>query len=252
MALITRRSLISAMAAFAVAPAAAAPNSLNQIIMRNARARGGAKRLNAIRTMESAVRITEPTFTVLGRYLASVDGLVRVDVYADGKRVFSEGVDSAGVWSWPGGKDTPAAGTDKGKAALLHTIEFNLISLDRLRQRGHQVTRAPVEPNGLQAIDLKLADGFETRLFVDPVSWQVVGRRDRRAFHVDVDQTQKHIESRFSDFRVVNGIATPFRTEEVDLDTGKQVGMAEILSVNWNVDPSSRFDRAAPAAPTPG
>lgn len=248
----TRRTFVGTALAIAAMPAAATPLSLERLIARNTLARGGARRLNGLRSMASVVRVTEPTFRVLGRYLATADGLVRVDVYADGKRVFSEGVDSVGVWAWPGAESSPKPSTEKGKAALLHSIEFNLISLGRMKGRGHRLAFAPeIARRESHVIQLTQADGFESRLFVSPESWLVVGRQDRRAYHPDVDSTEKRIESQFSDFRAVGGIVSPFLSRDIDLDTGKEIGRAETLSVQWNVKTEGQIGRNAPPPPAP-
>ncbi len=192
---ISRRAFLGFTVATAAAPSAfAGLPLLDQLIARNTAARGGAKRLNALHSVEAVVRITEPGFSVIGRYLATAAGQVRIDVYAGEMRVFSEGVDAAGVWEWPGTGAAPRAGSTRGKQALLHGIEYNLIGFERMTKRGHRLVIAPPTPGlTLPAIQLSFSDGFESRLFIDPDSWQIVRRRDHRAYHVDRDSTEKHI-----------------------------------------------------------
>lgn len=241
----------SAMAATCTRASATVP-TLDRLIARNTAARGGAQRLNVLRSMEAIVRITEPSFSVIGRYLADASGLVRVDIYADGKRVFTEGVDAAGAWELHADSTAAKEGTEKGMQALLHGIEFNLIGLNRMAGRGHRLALAsPAEDSGRYVVQLMLKDGFETQLFISRENWQIVARQDRRAYHVDVDPTAKNIESRFSDFRRTGGIVSPFRGQDIDLDTGKEVGRNETLRVGWNVATEGRFPRDAVPLPAP-
>ncbi len=208
--------------------------------------------MNALNSMASVVRITEPGFTVIGRYLADARGQVRVDVYRQGRRVFSEGVDATGVWELAAGDSAPKEGSEKGRQALLHGIEFNLIGLNRMASRGHRLAlSSPPFEAGLYGLKLSLHDGFETRLFISPKNWQIVARRDERAYHVDLDPTVKRVESRFSDFRKSGGIVTPFRSQDIDLGTGKQVGESETISIDWNIATEALMARDAPALPAP-
>lgn len=250
---ISRRVFLgAAIAAVGARPAFAERSFLDHLIARNTAARGGAGRLNALHSIESIVRITEPGFSVIGRYLATAAGQVRIDVYVGEKRVFSEGVDEAGVWDWPATEAAPRAGSTKGKNALLHGIEYNLIGLDRMGKRGHRLMIAPSTPElTLPAIQLKFSDGFECRLYIDTDSWQIVRRRDQRAYHVDLDSTEKHIESRYSDFRMTDGIVSPHHSQDVDIDSGKEVGRSDTLWIRWNVDPSGRLARTADPLPAP-
>lgn len=252
---ISRRVFIAGACAAAASPACAGGLALAAIVARNTAARGGPRRLAALRTMESQVRITEQGQKLDGRYLAAADGMVRVDIFDAGQRVFTEGVDGGGVWSWPGGLAAPRAGSGDGKAALLHGVLFNLVALAGMPARGVKLALVPdPSENGLHCIQLTLSDGFETRLYVSPKTWQVVKREDRRAYHPDVENTSKRIESRFSDFRASQGVVSAWRSEDFDLTTGKMVGMGETLALAWNVPTAGRIARSAafPSPPVPG
>src|SRR5262245_34812875 len=61
--------------------------SLDKLLARHARARGGAARVEAVHRMRAKLRVQEPKFTVDITYVADRSGRVRVDVYAAGKRV---------------------------------------------------------------------------------------------------------------------------------------------------------------------
>jgi hypothetical protein len=48
--------------------------------------------------------IKEPSFEVTGTYVATRDGSMRIDIEADGQRVFSEGVHDGQAWQWTAGE----------------------------------------------------------------------------------------------------------------------------------------------------
>jgi hypothetical protein len=255
-AMILRRTMLIGAAALAASPGAARAEelTLEQVVARHVAARGGAPALDRIRTMEAVVRVTEPSFTVLGRYLATTEGRVRVDVYSDGARAFSEGVDDQGVWGWAGGKPAPEPSSEKGRQALLHGIEYNLVGLHRYPDRGQRLSLVGRETLGereLVALQANFADGFETRFYLDPDSWLIVRRRDRRAYHPDVDAREKRIESRFGDFRTVDGVVSPFLNEDHDLDSGQRAGRIETAWLRYNVKVGSRMPRTAAPQPAP-
>ena len=242
---VVRRSIITGIASLPLlALTGATDDSLARLIARNTRARGGQARLGRVRSMDVRLRIIEPTFSVVGHYRAERSGHVWMDVFAGDKRAFSEGVDANGVWSWPGNADAPVASSEKGRQALDHGVKFNLLSLPDIAASGVRITLVSADPPCLQ---LTFADGFETRMTLDPATWLIVRRQDRRAYHPDVDATEKRIESRYSDFRTTDGIVTPWLSEDYDLDAGTRVGRGEIIDLAWDRPFGTSLDRSAAA-----
>src|SRR5262245_48516528 len=133
MMIVSRRLIVLGAAAFALSCATPTPAALTleDILARNAEAQGGAA-FARVQTLLSEAEIVEPTFTVEGRYIASKTGLMRVDVFYQGRRAFSEGIDAQGAWSWPGDAPAPVPASGSGRAMLAHGIEFNLFSLVEL------------------------------------------------------------------------------------------------------------------------
>jgi len=241
---LSRRMFVAGLAAASVPGVAAGATTLDDLIALNTRGRGGKARLARLRTMDAVLRISEPSYTAIGTYAADRAGRVRVDVFMGGKRAFSEGVDADGVWAWPGDQPEPAPAAEKGKQALLHGIAFNLTPLYALPAEGHRLELVSADP---PCIQLAFADGFETRLFLDGTTGQVVRRQDRRAYHPDLDSTEKRIESRFSDFRMSDGVLSPWAGEDWDLDSRRRIGRTETLRLVWDTDLSARIPRTAPA-----
>jgi hypothetical protein len=227
--------------------------SLEEIVARNVEARGGAAALDNVRQIAIEPEIHEAGNVLRGRYAADPAGLVRIDIYADGKLVFREGVDAEGVWLWPAGKPEPEPSKAEGAAnALLNGAEMHLFGLHRYAERGHALTLMPsetIEGVTYHVVRAALGTGHTVYFYLDPKSWQIVRRRDERAYHPDVDQTRQRIETRFSDFRTVSGVVFPFYSEDVEIG-GRKLGHAKVLSLKINPGLApSRFDRRIASAP---
>jgi hypothetical protein len=240
----TRRMFVAGLAASSVPGFAAGPRTLDDLIALNTRARGGRRRLDRLCMMDAVIRISEPSYTAIGTYAADRIGRVRVDVFMGGKRAFSEGVDADGAWAWPGDQPEPAPAGEKGRQALLHGVAFNVTPLYALPRDGHRLELITADPPCLQ---LTFVDGFETRLFLDTASSQIVRRQDRRAYHPDLDSTEKRIEGRFSDFRMTDGVVSAWHGEDWNLDSGQRIGWTETLRLVWDQDVSARIPRTAVA-----
>ena len=255
---LTRRALIVAVGASAAAactprPALGAPAlTLDEIIGRNTLARGGPAALDRVRALLIDVEIVEGGLTLNGRYAASDKGLVRIDVYASGKLVASEGVDRNGVWIL--GKDGPRPSVATGAAdALTNGAQTHLFGWHRFPERGHKLSLMPPETlDGVTypVVKVELATGAASYTYVDPVTWLAVRRRDERAYHPDMDLTKKRVETRFSDFVSVEGAVAPHRNVDLNLADGSVLSTNRVLSRRINPQlPADHFDRNRGAPP---
>ena len=201
---------------------------LDGIVARHVAARGGAAALDRVRSCLMEFDIEERGQAIQGRYAADAAGLVRIDIYAGGSLVYREGVDRQGVWLWPQGSEAPQPSTATGAAnALLHGAENHLFGLHRFPERGHRLRLMPaerIEGVDYPVIEVAYRTGHISYFYVDPQSWMLVRRRDRRAYHPDADTTQQRIETLFSDFRAVDGVIASHR------DFDRVVGSDQVLS----------------------
>ena len=251
--LLTRRKalvILAAGAASACAPLGlgGGPLTLDEVIRRNTLARGGAAALDRVHALQIDVELLEGGQTITGPYAANIDGMVRVDIYVAGKNVYSEGVDRQGVWRWTGGAGPAEPSKAEGAAnALTNGAEQHLFGWHRFAERGHQMELMPAEMiDGVtyQVVKVNFTTGQTSYFYVDPVSWQIVRRRDERAYHPDNDQTKQRVESRFFDFVGVGGIVVSQRSEDIDLATGKTLATSRVLSRRINPSlPADYFDR---------
>jgi hypothetical protein len=239
---LTRRVMLGSVLATACVPLFAAPLrrrlTLADIVRRNTRARGGATALDRMRSLLVDVEIVEGGQTVGGPYAANKAGLVRIDIYAGGKNVYSEGVDTRGVWRWTGGPGPAQPSTATGAAnALTNGAENHLFGWNRFPERGHRLALMPpavLDGIAYQVVEVRYATGQISYFYVNPVSWQAERRRDERAYHPDNDQTKQQIESRFFDFIAVDGVVASHRSVDIDLATGKTLSSGRTLSRRVN------------------
>lgn len=260
---LTRRAALltlGSVAAAACAPlplGSAGPLTLDEIIRRNVRARGGAAALDRVRSLLIDVEIVEGGSTLTGPYAANVQGLVRIDIYAGGKNIYAEGVDLGGVWRWTGGPEPAEPSKATGAAnALTNGAEMHLFGWHRFAERGHKLALMPAEMiDGrlYQVVEVRFSTGQASYFYVDPASWLALRRRDERAYHPDNDQTKQKIESRFYDFVARDGVVDSHRAMDIDLVTGKTLSTGRTLARRINPTlPADYFDRnrRAPAART--
>lgn len=217
---------------------------LNYWLQRHTDARGGRTAIEAIRAVEIDLQIEEPRFKVSGRYVGTRAGQMRIDVFADDKRVFAEAYD--GTRGWQTGEDLSAAteASAQGKAALRHGIEFpfKVFGLHEAVARGHRLALLEPETVGgiaYAVIELTLDDGYQVRYYIDPTTALIALERQKRAQHVDLDATERWIETRYEDYREVGGVKYPFRHTESELGTGKLLsrGIVQSMRANPSIDP---------------
>lgn len=231
---------------------------IKEILLNNSMAVRPAGLVDTVENLEKVLSIAEAGNLLVAWYRATSDGHMRIDVFSDDTRVYSEGKDDAGVWEWPGDKDGPEDVYHEGVGALEHGIEFNIFCLAEFPGRGHEVELAGRETiRGAHYFVLKitLADGFETFRYVNPETWQVDLSRDFRAFHPGLDSTRKNIETRFDQWEQVDGVVFASRSQNVDVESGEVLATIRVLRSRYNL-PAHELELArsyVPAeAPTAG
>lgn len=231
------RSAAALAAALTISCAPKPADPLAVLIDQHTEARGGAAAIEAIKTVRTKVEIVEPTFQVTGDYRA-MEGRMRIDVYADGQRVFSEGVGDEGAWQQSGADAPVSEASEAGKAALLHGIEFNLFGLHQLAGRGNTLSleeNEVIDGVAFQVIKVVMADGFETYLYINPDTSMIERRRDIRALHPDADPATKLIENQYADFRKSCGVMNSFASRQVDVRTGEELQTTRIVEQRCNL-----------------
>jgi hypothetical protein len=212
--------------------------SVEQILQNNLSAVRLASSSDNIENTDKVLQISEADYTLIARYRASSDGQMRIDVFSDHIRVYSEGKDEDGVWEWPGGKDEPENVYHDGVGALEHGIEFNLFPLAKLGDRGHEielVDNETIRDKEYFVLKITLSDGFETYRYVNADTWLVDLSRDIRAFHPGVDNTKKNLETRYDNWEQADAVVFASRSQNVDLETGAVIATTLVLSSRYNI-----------------
>lgn len=125
----------------------------------------------------------------------------------------------------------------EGTAALWHGIQTpgRLSGLSELIARGAHLKLIEPESRASNVYDVlkltTLSDGFESLIYRDRATGLITRSREVRAFHVDNDPTRQHIESIAADFHRVGGILRPFRTTNIDLDTGSILATTAVTAM---------------------
>src|SRR5258708_24774065 len=140
-------------------------DELDDLIEKHTAVRGGSAAIESVHTVAIRLRITEPKFAVEALYQASRTRRMRIDVFSNGKRVYSEGYDGHEGWQLPGDAEHATVASASGTAALRHGLEFptNLRGLHEMRTRGHQlalVGRELIDETNYYVLRLRLQDGF--------------------------------------------------------------------------------------------
>lgn len=234
----SRRDALLGLAASAIsAPALACNETLASIVRRHTKAMGGAAALDRIRSKRAVLAIQESGQRFDAVYQCTADPAWRIDIYVGGKHMFCEGLDAAGPWLWPGGDAAARDAVPDARRTGIQGIEFHLFGLHRFPERGHMLTLdAPQMIDGVRyhVIRVVMRDAYETFLFINPANWLIERRRDERAPHPDIDAKRKFVETRYSDFRSVQGVVSAFRNVQTDLNTGKTINTSTVESVAYN------------------
>lgn len=244
------RLSLAAFAATVVLTSAQTPPdpSLDPLLACHDRAVGGPA-LRAVQRVEYDLSIEEPGMSLRGRYRAvreGIGGRMRIDVFADDTRVFSEWWDGKRAWQLPQDADKPVVSRVDGSEALRHGLEQpgHLWTLADMPKNGHSLAlegRDTIGGVAYHVVKLTLADGFANWYWLNPGTCQIERSRNFRAFHPDQDAQRKWIETVFNDFRTIRGVTRPHRERTIDLASGATIGTGRILALRLDpaFDPDS-------------
>jgi hypothetical protein len=215
--------LAGVLLACANASAATPLPSADEIIARHCAARGGVDRLRALHSI-----VSYGTYREAGDDQSKPDSVMALmrpyyKLVGDPdhpSKDFSEGWDGA-AWEFYGDPGIVLRTVGAASAATRHHASLDGPLLD------YRLHGSDVSLQGLDAVSghpayrlrVRMSDGSEEDELVDAENWMLVGQRrvaKIHAFGADVAT-----ETRFSDFRPVDGITFAFRTQEVEIASGK-------------------------------
>lgn len=204
---------------------------LPDILARHAAAVGG-----PIEALEVKLRIEEPGFVVDAVYVAERSGRMRIDVYQEGERVFTEALDGRGGWQWPAGGE-PTDLSAAGRAALRRGIVANLYGLHERPALGYELEyrgAVEVDGRGYWVVASQSPQGFLELFYVNRESALVERKRETSALHPDLDPAETTTVTLLSDFRRHEGRALAHATDKLDTQTGERLQKVTITGVTIN------------------
>jgi hypothetical protein len=231
----------SAFAVLMLAGIPAADPSLDSLLACHDRAVGGPA-LRSIARVEYHLSIEEAGLSLQGRYRAMREGSsgrMRIDVFADSMRVFSEWWDGRRAWQLPQNAAWPVEARSEGAQALRRGLEQpnHFWTLADMRRNGHTVsfdgTRS-ADGRMYHVVKLTLADGFANWYWLNPSTCRIERSRTFQAFHPDQDSTRKWLETVYDDFRTVAAVTRPFRERTIDLTTGGVIATTRIVTLRFD------------------
>jgi hypothetical protein len=217
----------------------ASDDRLSELVARHTAAVGGAPAIEATQSVEYRIDIAEPTFQVSGVYVADRSGRMRIDVYAGGKRVYTEAYDGKGAWQMnDDGQARPSAAS--GAAALWHGTQIpgKLLGLHEMARHGHRlelIGDETLDGQLFHVLKLTFSDKFVTYLYIDAASLLIARQRDERALHPDVDPAKKQLENRFDEYRPLDGVQRSFSGRQIDIQTGAILQTTRVTLLRVNV-----------------
>jgi outer membrane lipoprotein-sorting protein len=219
--------------------------TLQEIIGHHTKATGGKEAIEKVKAAEIQVYIEEPTFKVKGKYVADRDQRMRIDIYNEGKWVFAEGYDGKTAWERNKENGPAEKSSEQAGPALWHgtVLPGKMFGLHEMESLGHKVTlegRETVDAINYYVVKVTLSDGFSKFYYIHPENWRIERSRDLKALHPNLDPAKKWTESRYSDFKMQDGVLRPFRSDDYDLKSGQkiQTTIIESFTTNPKIDPS--------------
>lgn len=222
---------------------------LDQLLTAHTEAVGGADATENVSVIEVDLRIEEPTFTVTGSYTATRDGRMRIDVFADNQRVFTEAYDGKSGWQLLQDQSSASDMSAEGEVAVIHGIHNNIFGLHELAALGYNLTllgRESVDDTDYWMVDSVSADGFLKRYYINAGTFLIERTREESALHPDMDAETKRFETLHFDYREVSGRLFSFGDKKTDRESGDVVQSTTVVRfvVNPEID-FTIFDRPA-------
>ncbi|HET9794278.1 MAG TPA: tetratricopeptide repeat protein, partial [Thermoanaerobaculia bacterium] len=206
---------ISASLAASTAPTA------DEIVARYVEARGGAQRLAAIRSViyrgtyregthendHAAMALMRPYYKLVGDPEKPIGD-------------FAEGYDGS-AWEFYGDPGIVLRTVGAASAAARHGVWIDG-PLAGYREKGSTIAvlgKEPIAGRDAWRLRLTMRDGYAVEEFIDARTFLEIANRKAAPIHAFGEKVSS--ETRFSDFRPVEGVLFSFRNEEVEIATGR-------------------------------
>jgi tetratricopeptide (TPR) repeat protein len=208
--------------------------SVEQIVARHIQAIGGQDKIDAIHSVVYRLTYREGDFVMPHGYMAKMRPYYKT--LADPKNLkvdVNEGFDGS-TWEYYSDPGVVLRTVGAAAAAGRHGTEL-VDTLADARMLGARIELAGEESfagKPVYKLHITLADGFEKELFVDKQSFLIGG--DRRAAPIHAFGEAVKSETRYSDYRAVNGVLFHFAEQEVEIASGKELNSVTLQSITAN------------------
>jgi outer membrane lipoprotein-sorting protein len=215
------RSLLVALAVVLLLPAVAQAQTVDEIIAKNAQARGGLEKLKAVKTMRMTATVSAGSFRAQFvrdnkrddkvREETILQGLARVRAY-DGKTAWQ-------VNPFRGRKDPELISEDNAKSLIVHAdIEGPLIDYKVKGHNAELLGHDSVEGTDCYKIKLTLKDGDVRYYYLDADSFLEIKIESESKIRGALQYTDTFL----GDYDQVNGIYFPFAIETGETGSEKR------------------------------
>lgn len=216
-----------------------ASNKLANLLDKHQQTLGNLRAWQKVKNVTYNIKIKEPEFEVYGIYRATRSGKMRIDIFSDGKRVFTEAYNGTIGWQWSTQLKAVKIIDGEKAAALRHGVELpgRFFTLLDMEQQGHQleyIGEEKRESGKAAVILLTLKDGHRKYYLLDPHSGQQIANRDTRAFHPDIDPTRVIVETRPSQYKKIEGMRRAWQSDNFDLSNNQWLGTSRVLDIDIN------------------
>ena len=209
------------------------------IVRRYIKARGGMEKIKAIRTLVyyGAERVSpsgekwRPAMVRARPYYFLVGDPAKASTTE-----YAEGNDGS-HWEFFRSQGLVLRTTGAPAAAIRHTAYFDDEMVMSEREPGFKVTLMGRERIGnIQTYKLRVnyPDGFTSYNFIDTKTWLLVARRFTAPVHAFGEPVTS--ETRFSNWKRVNGVLYWHDLREVDMDSGKTLNQGSWESIKANLE----------------
>lgn len=241
-----RHLLASTLLLFLAVPVvqAADLSDVDAILARHYAARGGLVRLRGITSIVSRFTYGEPGHAIPADIANATMAVMRpcyklVGDPAHRSTVFAEGWDGSS-WEFYGDPGIVLRTVGAASAASRHHACLDGPLVD-YRAYGSSITLEGSDTVGRRPayrLRVHMPDGFEEDELIDKTTWMLVAQRKVAKVHAFGEAVAS--ETRYSDFRVVDGVQFPFRDQEVVIGSNQVLneGVTHAIELNSLHDPA--------------
>ena len=206
------------------------------IIERHLAARGGREKISALQSLVIRGEYREGDHVSPNATLALMRPWYKLVGDPDKPiKSFAEGYDGS-AWEYYGDPGIVLRTVGPASAAGRHRARVDPPLLE-YRKPGSTVMLEGIE-KGAWKLRLTFEDGFGFEMSIDSESYMIVAERGTAPIHAFGESVRS--ETHFSDFRAVEGVLFPFRSEEVEIATGRVLNtfVTKSITANHPYDPA--------------